>query len=280
MLDAGFHFGKDHLRSPLVKKIGQYIGLLPQQRGFVAYSITDKMAIGFLSLTKHSSFLQSIRYVYTNPGFRRKGVAKKLVLSAFFHAQKEGAKKIFLTADPVGPVIDFYKRLGFQQISNSQVVWGEGTTKEVYNGINNILLPLKTKSQRDLTLLFKIYYSCMGKNWINFFRNNTNNFIFGYSQDFKNFFNREAYMTKKKDAFVILYKRPLSHVGYANLYISANVMITPLLGELMKLFKQKNILYSKITIFNVTSGKCYSLLEKHNFYPYSTLFLGKNLVSS
>jgi hypothetical protein len=76
---------------------------------------------------------------------------------------------------------------------------------------------------------------------------------------------------------VILYVRPFGHIVNAHLYISDESEITSLLEEIMNLFKQKSAAYSKITIFNVKTESSYNVLKKYNFYPYITIFMGKNL---
>lgn len=277
LLAAGFHFGKNKINYPLISRIRQYTGLSLKQKGFVAYNVDDKSAAGFLSLTEHTSSLQSIRYVFINPAFRRRGIATELVTFAISFAKKRGVKKIFLTSSPSGGATELYKKIGFRQIVNSTEVWGGGKTPKISNEVIGNLIPLDSRLKTDQNLLFKIYKHRMGKNWINFFENNARNLFYGYSQEFKSFFYRSAYVNKQNDSVVIMFKRPMSHLVNAELYVANDSQIKALFREVMKLFKQKGIIYSKITVFNVNNNDCSDLLKRNNFYPYTTIFMGKLL---
>ena len=108
---------------------------------------------------------------------------------------------------------------------------------------------------------------------------NVNNFVYGYSQEFKNFFKKTAYVSCENNSFVMLYTRPFGRIINAHLYITDDSEVKPLLNEIITLFKHKRATYSKIIIFNVKNESSYNLLQKYKFYPYITIFLGKNLVS-
>ena len=82
-------------------------------------------------------------------------------------------------------------------------------------------------------MLFDIYRKCVGANWLSFFENNVNNFINGYSQEFKNFFKKTAYVSCKNDSFVMLYTRPFGHIINAHLYITDDSEVKPLLNEII-----------------------------------------------
>jgi ribosomal protein S18 acetylase RimI-like enzyme len=280
ILSAGYNFGKKNLKKSWFREISQYLGLSPQQTGFIVYSVNSKLAVASLSLTKHNTTFQSIRYVFTNPDFRRRGLATKLVNYALSVAEHEDAKKVFLTSDPSGVITELYKRLGFRRISDNSSVWGGGRTQKVSFENKDKLINLDMRSKKNQDLLQKIYNQQMGKNWVSFFGNDLKNFIFGYSLDFIDFFYKSVYITEQMDSFVIIIRRPIRHIATAYLFIANDIKIKTLFGGLMNLFKQNGVSYSKIVVFNVTKTDCHDLLKRHNFYPCTSIFMGKYLDKS
>lgn len=277
ILSAGFNFGEKNIRSIPYYSLKLLLGLVPNQNKFVAYSEEAKEAIGFLSLTRHPRSIQSIRYVFTNPQYRRIGVAKKLMRTAIHCAKKDGAKKLFLNTDPTGFIPDFYKKMGFTQLTKCEAIWGGGKPFSKKFNLTESLFPVKLNNKNDLNLAFKIYYTCMGKSWIAFFENNINNFLFGYVQEYKNLFQRSIYLSEKKDCFIAIYKRPFKKTASVDVFFSHESEIERVFINLLDLLKQKNITYFKITIFNANNVSCFKLLKSYNFYPYCTIFLGKKL---
>jgi hypothetical protein len=204
-------------------------------------------------------------------------VARKLMQIAMFYALKDGTRKLFLNTDPTGFVLDFYKKLGFSKLTPCETIWGGG--KPFLNGSasKNFLFPIKLHNKKELNLVFKIYETCMGKRWITFFKNNVNNFIFGYAQEYKNFFQRSIFLSEEKDCFVSIYKRPFKRTAFIDVFFSQESKIESVFSNLIDMLKQKNFTYLKITFFNVKTDSCFNMLKKHKFYPYSTIFLGKEM---
>jgi ribosomal protein S18 acetylase RimI-like enzyme len=277
ILQAGFNFGEENIKNSSFYRLKILLGLAPYQTKFVAYNKKTRNAIGYLNLTQHPYSIQSIRYVYTNPNFRRIGVARKLILTAIKYAKKNGTKKIFLNTDPEGFVSDFYKKFGFDRLSTSEIVWGAGKTISHISSSRKIFFPIKINKMDNKNLLFKLYHTCLGEKWISFFNNNLNNFLFGFAHDFKNFFQRSFYLTKQKDSFIAIYNRPFRHTAFSEVFLTNGCDLENIFMNLNNLLIQKSIRFFKVTLFNATNNSCFDILKKYNFYPYSTKYLGKLL---
>ena len=120
----------------------------------------------------------------------------------------------------------------------------------------------------------------MGNEWVNFFENN-NNIINGYSQDFKNFFFKSAFINEPANSFAIVFRRPLFSQATIELFSVSDELISPMLNELFRILHSRGITYTQLTMFNIKQRAIeqkgsFCLLKKLD-YAIQLMFLGKPL---
>ena len=244
--------------------------------GIVAYHTQKKRALGYLSLTAHTNSLYSIKYVFSDPNFRRMGVATKLLKKTLSIAKKKGARKLFLTTYPNSAATRLYKKLGFKRFIETFMVKGGGYTsnflpenQDSFVGLQN----LQSCNRR----LYNIYARSLGQDWIDFFETSCANLKNGYSQNFRRFLLKSYFIDNSADLFAMVFKHPLSSIAHSELYGTSDSFFPYRLKELMKILHKRGIDYLSITIFNVRGDKCFNLLREKKFYPYQAVFMGKYL---
>lgn len=277
LISAGFPFGQRVLRSSLQKRVFQAFNFHPYETSLVAYHINKGRAIGYLSLVAHSRLLYSIRYVFSDPNFRRRGVATGLVNYSLTLAKNSGAKKVFLTADLFGSASKLYEKLGFKILSEYPRVEGTGHTSYFQCENQTRLVTLQPSSLKDKTDFFNIYKNSMGQNMINFFDINSNNFVNGYSQDFQHFYIKNAFVNGSDKSLALVFHLPFTHTAVAELYGQYDVLLPDIIKALMNTLYRLGITYTRINLFNTRNQEGFNLLEKKRFYPYQGIFMGKSL---
>ena len=117
LMKAGFPFGIRELYPSLSQNLLHATGLIPRVNRVVAYHTEEKRAIGFLCLIEDNTLVYSIKFVFVDPRFRKKGVASALFNFALRLAKNRGARKVYLDVeDWNGNAAKLYERLGFQII--------------------------------------------------------------------------------------------------------------------------------------------------------------------
>jgi GNAT superfamily N-acetyltransferase len=277
LIDVGFPYPIRVLYPSLRDDFLQATRLKPREIGLVAYHTGKKRAVSFLSLVAHTHLLYSIRYVFADPNFRQMGIATRLLNEALIFAKRRGGKKFFLTAYPFGAAIRIYRKIGFRRIVNTSLVKGAGSPANFLNEYRNQLITLRTTSLENKDHLFSIYKRSMGQEWVDFFGNNAENLMNGYSKDYQHFFSKKAFINYSKESFALVFKRPFFHDAYVELYGLSDANFPSMLKALMDILHNQGINYVSITLFNITDQHCLSLLQEYNFYPYQAILMGKSL---
>jgi GNAT superfamily N-acetyltransferase len=277
LLESGFEF-KWILNQALANSVFKKAGIVPNSTGFVAYRIEDNRAIGFLLLTKYSSTIYSIKFVFVAPDHREMGIATGLLNYAVFFAKRNGAKKVYLNVNYVDNcLLDFYTKRGFNPIVNGSMIWGGQSSDKFCDKENKELVQLKFRSEKNRDKILSLYKEYAGPKWTTFFELNHNNIINGFSQEYKRFFSKDAIVFDSANCIALIFKRPFRNTGSVELYFSSDSFISSILSELSGILTSKGISWAKITLFNVNGSRCFDLLERMKFYPFRAHILGCSL---
>lgn len=280
LINAGFPFGYEVLRSSLPTSILQAINIAPRETRLVAYHTSKKLAIGYLSLVEHSKLLYSIRYVFSSPTFRQKGVATGLINYALNFAEKKGGERVFLTSDtdPLSIASNLYRKLGFKTLSVNPVLIGNGNTSnfQLDKERNSLKLHrfLKIENKNEI---FNIEKRSLSKDMINFFEINNTNFINGISQNYQHFFFKNVFIADLAKSFALVFNRPLMHEATAELYGQSPSFFPDMIIAINKVLYDRGIKYLKIYLFNAKDEISHTLLENRKFYPYKSMYMGRFL---
>jgi ribosomal protein S18 acetylase RimI-like enzyme len=279
LLEAGFpHDYK--LKQPLIDRLFERFGVRPLGKGLVAYQTQEKKTIGYLRLIKHRKWLYSIRFVFTNPQFRRMGVASNLLDFAFSRARSEGGKKVFLNVYPdAHTIIDLYSKCGLERISRGYEVWAFADVLKACapSEIKNKFKALDLKSESSRKRIFTICQNCMGDKWTDFFEIHNNNLSDGFSGEFQRFAFKQVLVDDSLDTCAFIFKRPMTKIAHIE-------MIAPKDSEFINIFDALilnshklhiNRLYMKL--FNINDDLFISLLKKRGFYKFHSICMGKHL---
>jgi ribosomal protein S18 acetylase RimI-like enzyme len=290
-INAGFEFGRGELYPPLSFSLLQAARLIPRVTRLVAFNTEEKLAVGFLCLIEENASVYSIKFVFVNPKFRKKGVASILFNFALNLAKHRGARKVYLDVEDWNSnAAKLYEKLGFQIIGTkiagqgflrnnarlrviTQTLMGRGYfTNFSYKGTDR-LIRLKTDSEESKKLLFNIYQRCMSKRFLTFFELNPDNIMNGYSQMWRHFCFRDKYLNSPANSYALIFNRPF----YSNAAIEVNSLssenIPLILDELVKILGDKGIAYTHITLFNVCDSACQRWFNDKGFklFRFSTM---------
>jgi len=138
--------------------LDRLLSILTSKR-FVAF--VENEVAGTLTVTKYKQKIWEIRYVYTNPSYRRREIASNLLSYAFSFLRRVGARKVILDVlHDNEPAKRLYEKFGFTILT--QFFWGEG--------------PIDIELKKDLFLkrchegmLVDMYKSCVKDDFIRFF---------------------------------------------------------------------------------------------------------------
>lgn len=233
-----------------------------------------------MQLVKYTRSLYSIKYVFTNPNYRKLGVASGLLNHAFDLVNKKGGKKIFLTVDLESDASKLYAKLGFKRIVGSSAILTGGFPKSSFEDQNTIY-PIDLRSKDNKQKLYSIYKSCMGTEWIDFFGTNSENIGNGFSQGFRHSL-RTAFINKNENSFALVSKNfPILGNTMVELYTSSDDYVVPMLKDLFRILKKKRTSYAYITLLNIkateTDEKKLGLFGEMN-YSFLVQFMGKSIL--
>jgi ribosomal protein S18 acetylase RimI-like enzyme len=270
--------GLNLARAPLHERIFQAIGFEPRKMGFVAYHTREKQAVGFLLLTEHTTWLYSVKSIFTDPNLRKMGVATGLLNFALSQAKSRRARKVFLNVTASEDfLINQYTKMGFRVIAKSLEVWAHAHVLEIPIQHENKLTVLSLDSRKNKNLLLGICQRCMGKEWMDFFEINNDNLINGFSQDFRRFFFRSGFINNSADSFAIVFSRPLSHIAFVEMFTTMDSAIPSLLEGLINILRSGGKVYARIKLFNVNDNVTVDLLKENQQYLDHTLCMGSYL---
>ena len=277
LLTAGYPHQKKRLKQPLVDKGLQWLGLKPLLKGLVAYHTIEKQAIGFLQLNKHSKGIHSIKFAFTNPQFRRIGVASGLFNIAFSLAKADGGRNIFLNVDSLDTsTIHLYTRLGFRKITNSYEVWAQVRISKSKIQSENYLKKLDITSRLNRSFLFSVCQQCMNKEWITFFKITSDNLINGFTGDFRHFLFKSVFINESKTSFILVFRHPFFKTAFAEFFTLRDSEVSPMLDSLIQILQSKGIENISVRLFNVNDNSCINMIKEKGFYEYHSYIMGKS----
>jgi len=273
LIQAGFPFDKKVLNPPLKHKILRVMKLSPVMKRFVAYHLSEKKTIGFLSLVKCSSFIYSIQYLFVDPRYRRMGIATNLLTEAISFAKIRGAKKFYADVLESNTASrELFKKLGFKTLFIA--VWASGkiiSNSEEVKGFSSTT-PLSLRWNK--TILFDIYQKSVSSDWISFFEITINNFHKGYVYRYHRLVQlicRKYFINESRDSFAIVYKCPFSNMAFIELYsIGNSATVKHMLQDIFTLLSQTGVETINIMFFGKHKNEIYSLLKEMGF---NTLWL-------
>jgi N-acetylglutamate synthase-like GNAT family acetyltransferase len=279
LIDGGFCFSKKVIAPPITHKLLQVSRLAPPEIGLVAVHVKDGLAIGHLRLVNHTNSLYSIQCVFTNPRYRRMGVASGLINYAFTLARRKGGKKIFLTADPLSPEGELYSKLGFTPIINASTILTAGSAKSLSKTQHRII-QLDRRSKSNKQKIYNLYENCLGPKWVEFFETNNENIFNGFSQNFRRSPFRMVFIDNSENCFALVKSSPLLGKATVEICSASDNFVMPMLKGLFWTLRQKEIVFLKITILNIKTSR---ISEKglsflwNMYYAHRLTFMGKPL---
>jgi GNAT superfamily N-acetyltransferase len=294
LISAGFPFGEGELDTSLSHRFLQAIRFIPHATRLVAYHIEEKRAIGILCLVENTAKIYSIRVVFTDPKFRKIGVASEMFKFALLLAKKKGAKKVYLdVGDAHKDVISLYQKLGFQILGSrlagqgfltkfprlhvfTRTLRGEGYFEKFVYKKKGQLIPL-TGSNANKKVLFGICQRCMTKKLINFFELDPDNIMNGYAQSCQPFFLRDALINDLGNSYALIFNRPFFSNAMVELGSVSDAAVPPMLEELFKILSKRGMAYAHMTIFNASDPAFSRLFKEKGFQVFNFCIMGINL---
>lgn len=277
LINAGYPFSRATLKRSLLETFFQTINFHRRETRFVAYHTNRKRAVGSLFLEMHTKQLYSIRYVFSDPEFRQRGIATELVRYSLTFAKKRGAKRVFLSAEPLSTASRIYQKFGFRPVLKNSVVSGAGKTFFQFDNTKHLLKP-HSISQENRSALFDVYAGCLGQDFIDFFDINKYNFVNGYSQDFRYLFRKRVFINDLADSLALVFTRPLTHTSSIELHSRSDSFFSDMIKTLNRILYKQGMNYLTINALNVKSGASLtSLLENRQFHPYQSILMGLSL---
>lgn len=295
LVDAGFSFDRRVFNQKLNLRFLQAINLLPRSTKLVAYHVKQKRAVGFLCLEEDSASLYSIKFVFTNPRFRKRGVATKLLDFAVLLAKERGAKKVHLdVAHGNNRVVQLYERIGFKIVGHTMmgqgyiskfprlrivrlIMMGRGYISKFVVKKKGRLNALQTRSKRNKELLFSIYQRCVDQKWKDFFETNTGSFMDGYLQSWRSFVFRDVFVSDQFDSFALVFNRPFFSDVSVEVYSATGAINPSLLGELTKILYERGLAYINIKLINISDNKFSFWLKEQGLESMQFVTMGKIL---
>ena len=279
LMNSGFSFSKSVIDPPIVHKLVHAARLIPREMGLVAFHVKDKKAIGHLKLFKHTNSLYSIKCVFTNPNYRKMGVASGLINYAFILAKNAGGKKIFLTANPQSNAGRLYSKLGFRPIINTSTILTAGFPKSQFEDKYR-LFSLDMMSKKNKQIIYDLYEKYLGSKWVDFFETRNEIIFNGFSQDFQRLPFKVMFINNLKNSFALVSNNVIFSKATVELYTASDDLVDPMLKGLFQLLRYRGVVTAKLTLFNIKASKIdhknFDLLKEMS-YAYALMFMGKIL---
>ena len=288
-----FFKDNDVLNHGLRYRIFQGIKLSPHTTRFVVYHIEDKVAIGFLCLEKTTDWLYSIKYVYVDPKYRKRGIGTKLLNHATILAKEKGAKKVNLNVYfNQNKTRELYKKQGFNEIGftvlgqrflsmsapiriiNRSIVGLKHLTRLTFIKKGG-LFSLQMNSRKNRETLFNIYKKSMNKKWIDFFEIDINNLINGSRHVWRSPFFKDVLINDAANSFALIFNPPFSSRAAVELYSTSNAVSQTLIKNLLKILSNRGISFTQITLFNNNTSS--NWFEENGMKTFQFVSMGKSL---
>lgn len=246
----------------------QGIKLIPKRTRLVAYHNKDNIAIGFLCLEKNTEWLYSIKYIYVDKKYRKRGIGTKLLKHATSIAKEKGAKKVNLNVyTNYIKTRELYKKQDFKEIGfttlGQRFLSGSSPRRIIKRSIVGLghltnrklikkgkLFNIKTNSRKNLVTLFNIYKNSMSQKWIDFFEIDINNLINGSRHVWRPPFFRDVLINGDTNSFALIFNPPFSSKATVELYCTSKMTSQSLIKNLLKILSNRGISFTQITLFN------------------------------
>ena len=295
LMRHNYYFGgSDVLKQGLTYDILQSLQLLPRSTRLVAYHNEDKTAIGFLCLKRNTDKIYSIEKVFVHSGYRKMGVATRLLNYAICLAKRKGARKLSLNVYPtLTDAINLYKRLGFSEISRSILgqgyisgssvsrlikltIRGQGGLTRLSLGKEERLVEVKTNSKRNRETLFRIYQNSVEQKLIDFFEINPDNLINGSRSFWQPPFFKDALINDSSNSFALIFNTPFSSKTTVELYAASNAPIQCMLEDLLEILAKRGSSLTQILLFNPNT-EVRDWFRKKNMTTFDFVVMGAKL---
>jgi ribosomal protein S18 acetylase RimI-like enzyme len=271
------------------------VKLIPRATRLVAYHTEEKTAIGFLYLEENTDWLYTIEYLFSDPRYRKMGLATRLLNYAVMLAKEKGAKKVNLNvaADSI-KAIDLYNKLGFKEIGRTLLVQGylsgsapfkvikraivgQGYLTKLVMEKKGRLFKLQTNSIKNRETLFRIYQGCVSQEWADFFEINTNHLMNGSRHLWQPPFFRDVLINDLANSFTLVFNTPFSSKATVELYSTSYAIIPSVLEDLLRILTNRGISFTQITLFNPSHNVPSSWFEKKGMKTFQFVGMGKTL---
>ena len=271
------------------------IGLTPRATRLVAFHTEDNRPIGFLCLEENTNWLFSIKFVFVNPKYRKKGVATRLLNYAIILAKEKGAKKVNLNVwPPKTSTINLYGKMGFKELGctflvqgylsgNSplemarRMVMGLGLLTKFKLGKKNQLFQSEINSKKNREKIFSLYQRCVDQNWQEFFEVNAKNLMNGSRHVWQPPFFKHILINDTANSFALIFSRPFSQKATVEIYNTSEAVVPSLLEDLLKILVKKGIFITKITLFNKIDSRTSNWIAQKNMKIFRFKAMGKIL---
>ena len=288
-----FFKDNDVLKHGLRHRILQGVKLSPHTTRFVVYHNEDRVAIGFLCLEKNTDWLYSIKYVYVDPKYRKRGIGTKLLNHATILAKEKGAKKVNLNVYiNQTKTMELYKKQGFNEIGftilgqrflsksapirilNRSIVGLKHLTRRTFIKKGQ-LFSLQMNSRKNRETLFNIYKKSMSQEWIDFFEIDINNLISGSHHVWRSPFFRDVLINDTSNSFALIFNLPFSSRAAVELYSTSKEVSISLIKNLLKILSNRGISFTQITLFNNNASS--NWFEENGMTTFQFVSMGKIL---
>ncbi len=295
LIEAGFPFGSNELYQPLVNKFLQVTKFVPYTTRLVAYHVKKKRAVGFLCIVKDNALLYSIKFVFTDPRFRKLGIASRMLNFALLLAKQKGAKKVYLDVEHTNiAVINLYQKLGFQILGTrlvgqgyltnfprlrviTRTFLGQGYFTKFIHKEKGHLIPLQEGSNSNKKLLFNVYQSCMDKKLIDFFELDANNIMNGYTQYYQPFFLRDVFINELGNSYALIFNRPFFSNAVVEVGSVSEGSMPSMMEDLFKILHRRGMAYLHVTMFNINDAKSLDWFKEKEFKSFNFLIMGRSV---
>jgi GNAT superfamily N-acetyltransferase len=260
--------GSDVLEIGLIKNVLTAVGLHPRVTRLVACNNKRTHAIGFLCLKETNRQNYTIEKIFVHPNYRKRGIASLLLKQAMFIAKEKGAKKVNLSVytDNIN-AIRLYRNLGFKQVGQKvlgqgflsdraplrvmkRLIKGQGALTKLALDKRDRLFELKTNSNRNNELLYKVIKESMSRDWLDFFEIKSSNPITSARHTWQPKFYKHILINDQKNFFALIYHLPFSSKATIEVYSTSNEITPLMLNILLKKISNMGISFIQILCFD------------------------------
>jgi len=234
----------------------------PRKR-FVAYSLKENVAVGTLQLDRITRNLWHSGGWFVSPSYRRRGIGSLLIEAVHDYLRIIAVKKVVANIELNNfPSIRTAVKAGWRFFSQAYYQCDAGIKEElheaIFEGDNGITLTNFHKSSLDI--LYRIYKSCLIKEWRNFLEIDKDNFLerfFGYTRarGLLKLWVKNKVMVIKERGDIIGYvqytlplRKPMQKTVYLYLLPTSNAI--NILGKILNLLKMEGYEEASLVLTN------------------------------